>query len=187
MPQLKGSTPRIIETPGYHLKSKYDMPGIRDRLYSNKSKNLNPVLPLASMIDMFSVLVIFLILNFSATGEVFFVNKDIKLPEAKNSSTLEGLPLVSVSASGVSLDAEKVGDNPLSIQEQDYNMPQLRASLLRIRAMEEAIYPGKDFAGRVNLQADENTAVVYIKRVMNTLIESGWTNINFAVMPAEGN
>ena len=53
--------------------------------------------------------------------------------------------------------------------------------------MEEAIYPDRDFAGRVNLQADENTAVVYIKRVMNTLIESGWTNINFAVMPAQQN
>lgn len=185
MSQIKGSTPRLIETPGNHLKPKYDMPAIRDRLYANKAKDLNPVLPLASMIDMFSVLVIFLILNFSATGEVYFINKDVDLPKAKNTNPLEGLPVVSVTDKTVSLDAEKVGDNPLSIQESDYNMPQLRAALQRIRAIEETIRPGKPFEGRVNLQADEKTAVVYVKRAMNTLIESGWTNINFAVQPIE--
>lgn len=187
MAQIKGASPRLIETPGYHLKSEFDMPATRDRLYSNKAKNLNPVLPLASMIDMFSVLVIFLILNFSATGEVFFVNKDVQLPEAKNTNPLEGLPVVSVTKDSVSLDAEKVGDNPLSIEEQDYNMPQLKAALQRIKAIEETIRPGQPFQGRVNLQADQDLAVVYIKRAMNTLIEAGWSNINFAVQPIEEN
>ena len=185
MAQIKGNTGRVIETPGYHIRPEFDMPKLRDRLYGNKARSTNVVLPLASMIDMFSVLVIFLILNFSATGEVFFVNKDIKLPEANNGSALEGLPLISISDKNVSLDAEIVGENPLSIEEADYNLPKLRASLTRIRAIQETINPGKKWEGRVNLQADQDTAVIYVKRVMNTLISSGWTNINFAVQPTE--
>ncbi|MEC9283529.1 MAG: biopolymer transporter ExbD [Bdellovibrionota bacterium] len=187
MSNLRGNIDRVIETPGYHLKPQYDLEGTRARLYDGQKKNTNAVLPLASMIDMFSVLVIFLILNFSATGEVFFVNKDIKLPEAKNTNPLQGFPVVSVAKDIVSLDAERVGENPLSIEEKDYNLPMLKASLQRIRSIEETIYPGREFQGRINLQADQDLAVVYIKRVMNTLIETGWVNINFAVQPIQEN
>ena len=185
MSSILANTGRIIQAPGYHMQPRYDMPRIRARLYKNKSKNTNVVLPLASMIDMFSVLVIFLILNFSATGEVFFVNKDIRLPEANHGSALEGLPLISIIGDRISLDAEIVGENPLSIEEEDFQLPKLQAALLRIRAMEESLRPDKKWQGRINLQADQDTAVIYIKRVMNALVSAGWTNINFAVQPTE--
>src|SRR5207253_8473724 len=58
-----------------------------------------------------TILVIFLLLNFSATGEIFFIQKNLKLPEATHFKPLEGLPLITVSAAGVTLEAENVGDN----------------------------------------------------------------------------
>ncbi len=187
MASVKGSIRRTILTPGYHISPKYDLPGLRLRMFSANQRSTNVVLPLTSMIDMFSTLVIVLLLNFSATGEVFFVNKDMTLPEAANAEPLEGLPLISITAEGVSLDADKVGDNPLHLEESDQNLPRLKAMLQKIRVMEETIHPDKPFQGKINIQADETTAVIYIKRVMNTLISEGWTQINFATSPAPDN
>jgi biopolymer transport protein ExbD len=36
------------------------------------------------LVDMFVIIVLFLIANFSATGEVLMMTKDIQLPEAAN-------------------------------------------------------------------------------------------------------
>ena len=178
--EVKSSGRRLIEVPGYHLAPKYDLKYLRRKMNDSGDRVFDVVLPLTSMIDMFSMLVIFLLLNFSATGEAFFVNKDITLPNAKNALPIESLPLVSITDTSVSLDSEVVGSNPVTIQLQDQEMPQLSAALRRLKALitsqEQAGVPVKK---GINLQADITTDVVYIKRVMNILITEGFTKVNF--------
>lgn len=178
----RGPIKSIIVTPGYHLHPKYDMKKTRERLHgAGAHREADAHLPLTAMIDMFSTLVIFLIMNFSATGEVFFISKDVKLPDAQHSRTMESLPLISITRQGVILEAEKIGDNPVYLQEKDANLPLLKAKLQQIRILTQTIHPDEKFKGEVNIQADVNTPIVYVKRVMNTLISEGWTGINFAV------
>ncbi len=55
------------------------------------------------------------------------------------------------------------------------NLPQLRTRLQQIRLMEESIHPDIAFRGSVNIQADHNTALGYVKRVMSVLDSEGWT------------
>lgn len=178
--EVKSSGRRLIEVPGYHLAPKYDLKYLRRKMNDSGDRVFDVVLPLTSMIDMFSMLVIFLLLNFSATGEAFFVNKDITLPNAKNALPIESLPLVSITDTSVSLDSEVVGSNPVTIQLQDQEMPQLSAALRRLKnlitAQEQAGVPVKK---GINLQADITTDVIYIKRVMNILITEGFTKVNF--------
>jgi biopolymer transport protein ExbD len=130
-------------------------------------------------------LVIFLLVNFSATGEVFFINKDVKLPLASHATPIGNAPLISISRDTVTFDAEKVGDNPLHIEESDQNLPQLRLALKKVMEFEKIIRPNEPFKGSVNIQADENTPIIYVKRVMNTLISEGWTGIHFATRKPE--
>src|ERR1700678_636189 len=109
---------KTIVVPGYHLRPKYDLPALRKHIHGGGgNKHATFELPLTSMIDMFTILVIFLLMNFSATGEIFFIQKNVVLPEASHAKNLESAPLISVSASGVSLEAQKVGDNPLHLEE----------------------------------------------------------------------
>ena len=138
-------------------------------------------LPLTSMIDMFTILVIFLLMNFSSTGEIFFIQKNIVLPEAMHAHPLESQPLISITTQGVTLETQNVGENPRSMTESDQNLPKLAAALKQIRIMEETIHPNQPFKGSVNIQADEKIPLVYIKRVMQTCITEGWNGINFAV------
>ena len=178
-----GSLPRhkTIEKPGYHLHPKWDLHGLRKRRTGGGKSGINADLPLVSMIDMFSILVIYLLMNFSATGEIFFIQKNLKLPEAKHAHQIESAPLITVTVSGITLEAEQVGENPVELRESDQNLPRLAAALRQMKQLDEATKPGQPFKGQINIQADEATPLVYIKRVMQTCILEGWTGINFAV------
>jgi biopolymer transport protein ExbD len=168
---------KTIVTPGYHIKPKYDMRAFRNYVAGQGgSKQTTFELPLTSMIDMFTILVIFLLMNFSATGEIFFIQKNLKLPEASHAKPLESAPLISVTAQG---------DNPIHLEERDQNLPKLTAALNDIKSFEQQLHPGEEFKGNINIQADEKTPLIYIKRVMQTCILSGWNSINFAVRAAE--
>ncbi|MFN7453462.1 MAG: ExbD/TolR family protein [Pseudobdellovibrionaceae bacterium] len=180
------SKSRTIVKPGYHLKPKYDLHFLRKKRTDHGKKSASGDLPLVSMIDMFSILVIYLIMNFSATGEIFFISKNLKLPEAKHAHQLENAPLITVTAEGVSLDTEKVGDNPINLTESDQNLPRLAAALRELRKLQETIRPNEPFKGNINIQADQKTPLVYIKRVMQVCILEGWTGIHFAVQGKDG-
>ena len=172
---------KTVGKPGYHLKPKYDLHALRKRRRSGGGVHGAPDLPLVSLIDMFTILVIFLLMNFSATGEIFFIQKNVKLPEAKHSKPIKSAPLISISADGVTLETEKVGENPITVQESDVELPRLAEALRQLKAQQMLERPDTVFKGEVNIQADESTALVYIKRVMQTCIKEGWTGINFAV------
>ncbi len=184
MKYLKGHHSRIISPPGYHIHPKYDLHFLRHKRHMSHKSTFNDSLNLTAMIDMFSILVVFLIMNFSSTGEIFFISKDIKLPEANHARPIENAPLISIVGNTITLEAEKLGENPVYLEEKDANLPRLKSKLQQMRIMAETVNPGQPFKGQVNVQADTNTPVIYIKRVMNTLISEGWTGVNFAVTDA---
>lgn len=179
--EIKGSTKRLIENPGYHIKPKYDLKQLRKRVKGENERDYDVVLPLTSMIDMLSMLTIFLLMNFSATGEAFFINKDIRLPAAHHARPLESLPLITVSPNTVSLDSDVVGSNPTEITMDD-DIPQLRLALQKLKGLQKNLETaGIKPKTQINVQADLSTPVLYVKRVMNILISEGFTGINFAV------
>lgn len=180
MSTLKGQYARVIQTPGYHLTSQFDLPQLRLRQSRRTDREFSPPLSLTSMIDMFSMLVVFLIINFSANGDVFFINKDLNLPKAQNSQPLQNFPLITITKNSVVFDKEQVGDNPLHLEETHQSLPKLKAILQKLRLDEQRRDPTVPFRGEVNIQADQDTPVIYIKRVMTTLIEEDWSGINFA-------
>lgn len=184
---VQGAHSRIIQTPGYHIQPKYDLVQLRKRLNSQEDRDLDVVLPLTSMIDMFSMLVIFLLLNFSATGEAFFVNKDIKLPKASYARPLESLPLISITKDLVTLDSNVVGSHATEIS-LSAHMPRLVAALQHLKQLQNNLLSaGLQPKTQINIQADQTTPIIYVKRVMNILISEGFTGINFAVREDTGN
>ena len=162
------------------------MHGTRERLHGDGHNEPHFDLPLTSMIDMFSLLAIFLLMQFSSSNEIFFIpSKDVKMPDAIHGRSLDSAPLVSIMGdNSVRLDAEKVGDGPLSIQDHDQEYKELRARLQQMRAIEETTHPGQTFKGQINIQADQATNLGLVKRVMNVMVAEGWSGINFVVRPS---
>ncbi len=184
--KVKGSSARLIQIPGYHIRPQYDLVHLRHILEERRSKKKSFTLNLAPMVDMFSILVIYLIMNFSSSGEVFFISKDITIPKATKGVPMESYPLISVIGNKVAFDAESVaGQNNVYVEEpNDLQVPKLRAMLRRMKQLEVQIGGEKNFKGQVNIQADVNAPVEDVKKVMRVLIDEGWTGINFIVDPS---
>ena len=87
---------------------------------------------LTPLIDMFVLLVVFLIMNFSATGELVTISKDIKLPKASTTKMLERAPIIQISAKTVAVEGFKVGDSDDIIKDEDLRVPHVYRSLMLV-------------------------------------------------------
>lgn len=182
-----GSAPRRLSVPGYHLKPQFDLHHLRMLLYHKRQKK-GFSLMLAPMVDMMSILVIYLITNFSATGEAFFVGRDIKIPQATKGQAMQSNPLVTVLKDKVIFDAlDSSSRSGVTFLEDvnDGNSPRLRQKLAEIRRLEVQIR-GPEAASQINIQADETLDMEEVKKVMKVLIDEGWNVINFIFEPTSG-
>src|SRR5579885_963094 len=96
-----------IHPPHAHLYSSVNLEVAKAKLGHAGRKSLYAPLNLVAYIDMMTMLVIFLLMSFSATGEILFVQKNIVLPEAHNWSDLERAPVIAVSSDVVTLNGQQ--------------------------------------------------------------------------------
>jgi len=73
-----------IHPPHAHLYNSVTLEVAKAKLGHAGRKSLYAPLNLVAYIDMMTMLVIFLLMSFSATGEILFVQKNIVLPDAQN-------------------------------------------------------------------------------------------------------
>ena len=144
------------------------------------------------MVDMLTMLVIFLLMTFAASGEILFVSKDIVLPKAFNSAELERAPVIQVSASAIALEGTLVMKTE-EANEKWYKNWKLTPLVRRLKQMAKdykEMNPTKEFDGQVIVQSDGNVPFGVIKMVMASCAEAGFVNVNFAVQkgtrPGEG-
>jgi len=142
-------------------------------------------LMLTSLVDMFTIIVIFLLQNFSANGEILYMSKDIKLPDAVHGAQLERAPVISVSNDAVTFDGRQVASTDDLTKGDVLNVPELEDALREEKRRYEQIHandPDHPFKGLVNVQADKRIQFKVIKRVMFSCNQSGFGNINFAAL-----
>ena len=143
------------------------------------------------LVDMFVIIVLFLIANFSATGEVLMMTHDIQLPEAANVKEVELHPVVMVSNEQVSISGTIIGRVEDFTKDEYLNIPALEERLRDMKKQYEDLHAmAKDdanpFKGDINIQAHKDVEYSVIKRVMFSCATAGYTNINFAVLTAGG-
>ncbi len=146
---------------------------------------------LTPLIDMFVILVVFLIMNFSATGELVSLSKDIQLPKATSTAELERAPIIQISSNTIAIEGVKVGDSEDILKEQDLRIPTLTDKMQEMRKVDEMMHPGKPFKGTVIINCDKDIDFKLVRKVMFAAADAGYTNFNYAVLttgkaPAEG-
>jgi biopolymer transport protein ExbD len=147
--------------------------------------NLNVV----PMVDMMMVLVIFLVMNFNATGEMLFLSKDIKMPTAENGDTVTRVPIVSISNKNqLYFEGVILTDlNNIDPNDPNWRIAELEEKLVDNRQRAEAIgkrewgSPEEDPTTTVNVQSDKDTDFKLLKRVLYTCEQAGYGRIRLAV------
>src|ERR1022692_896074 len=88
------------------------VPGKRDVRRKNRLNNSKRTiitgLSLTSTVDMFTILVVFLLQNYSSTGEIIYIPKDVKLPKASQVKELKPAHIVTLTQTDVVLDKDTV-------------------------------------------------------------------------------
>ena len=173
--------PGLIKKPGPRLRK--FIPLKFAGIDHHGSKNLYAELNLTSMVDMLTILVVFLLQTFSASGELLTVQKNITLPEATNYKDLEQAPIIAVSKDAVTLDGRMVADASVLNQENtaDWKIVELHDTLVTLKNNYKLLHPSDEWKGIVIVQADKGVDFKVIKKVMYSCAMAGYQNVNFAV------
>lgn len=149
-------------------------------------RGTNAELNVVPMVDMMTMLVIFLLQQYSATGEVLYMQKDIRLPDARHGQMIEQAPTVAISAEQVVVAGQKVADVADLDRDAGYlNIPALEEKLREDRKRWDFIHqsdPNRKWEGIVNIQADQKVPFRIVKRVMYSCGVAGYFNLNFAAL-----
>jgi biopolymer transport protein ExbD len=175
-----------IVTPGKRPAPRFERSRILGGKFSRGRKPTNADLNVVPMVDMMTMLVIFLLQQFSSTGEVLYMQKDIKLPDAQHGQTIEVAPVVAVSASQVVVTGVKVAEIADLDRDGGYlNIPALEERLRDEKKRWDFIHqqdPTARWDGTVNIQADKAVPFRIVKRVMYSCGVAGYFNVNFAAL-----
>lgn len=159
------------------------------------------VLQLTAMVDMFTVLVVFLLQNYNVTGQVLYIPKEVTLPKAEKIKELKPAVVVTISTKEVLLDKTPIISSEdlhkqeawmienlhkgvveaLKIAREDHEkslQKKLQSAVEAARGEEDE---DKTPWNKVTIQADKGIDFLTVKKVMYTVSEAGAGEINFAV------
>jgi biopolymer transport protein ExbD len=158
------------------------------------------VINVTAMVDMMMVLVIFLVMNFNASGEMLFVSKDLKMPPAEHGDSVTRVPIVSINCARSSPESNQcvrsqlyfegvvlVPDLTANSDDPNPRIAELEEKLVEQRqkfelvAKREFENPEEDPTTTVNVQADKSVEFALLKRVLMTCEQAGFGRIRLAV------
>ncbi len=139
-------------------------------------------LNLTPMVDMMTMLVVFLLQSFSADGQIMFVQKDLVMPEATVSTPLiDRGPVVTVYDERVFVEGEEIARSA-DIDPTEVSIKPLVELLTGIRERDEKIHPRdmtKPYEGVVIVQGDEEADFMLVRKTIASLNQAGWAKVNF--------
>jgi biopolymer transport protein ExbD len=151
-------------------------------------KKANFELQLTSLLDMFTILLVFLLKSFSSEGQIVTVSNELRLPESTSSKPVRPAPIISVTREWLILDEKPL----IKVDEIDKNgellIQPLYQSLQHSRAFAEQLGQMDErmgFHGTVDIMGDRDTPFAVIKKVMYTCGQVGFNNMLLAVYKQE--
>lgn len=134
-------------------------------------------LMLTSMVDMFSMLVVFLLQTFSSSPEIL-ITKGVELPNSMTSDIVIEAPVLSIAKDGnLYLDQKLVGPTKKVMQHPDELLTKLNLIKNSWSKSHSAPFPGE-----INLQADKDVPSTTVSQVMGVLTSGQFQSIQLAVI-----
>lgn len=135
-------------------------------------------LMLTSMVDMFSMLVVFLLQTFSTSPEIM-INKGVSLPDSITASEVREAPVLALAKDGnLYLDQKLIGD----FKKVAKSPAKLMSELNLIKQNWAQNHAGIAFPGEINLQADKEIPSTVVSDIMSILTTGEYSTIKLAVI-----
>jgi len=141
-------------------------------------------LRLTSMIDVFTILLVFLLKNFSAEGQILSVSPDLTLPVSSASKPPVTASVIMITPKWILVDGRPLASVKKVLASKKLTIKNLYEDLRAKRLMAESVANLDErmaFSGEITIQGDENIPFEILKRVMFTCGQVGYNNIMLAV------
>jgi len=137
---------------------------------------------LTSLMDVFTILVFFLLVN-SGSVELVEAPKDVKLPASYEESKPRETVVISVSPEDVMVQGRMVAKVADILDNQDASLDPL---IFRLAELKENIVGPATLAvsdsQEVTILADKDVPFIVVRRVMSACTEEGYENVSLAVI-----
>lgn len=188
------------------------IPGKRDRRgrATPNKRSVVAVLSLTAMVDLFTVLVVFLLQNYNETGEVIEIPKGVSLPEAQQTRALPPANVIVISTEDILFNGKPVAQYNEVRDQQDWEVVgvldnvrraieegqeqkeslrgKIKQAVQKAQSQKSALVEGEeavpevDEFRKITIQADRDVDFLTMKKVMYSVTEAGIIEINFAVI-----
>jgi biopolymer transport protein ExbD len=182
-------------------------PGRRNSGNNPARRDAIMVLNITAMVDMFTVLTVFLLQNYATTNQVLPLDETVNLPIAHETKELKPSNVVALSSDGLRLNNVKIAEFHAVKEQQDWLVKPLFDNLKQIieegrkkkgtlgNKIRDAVSQAKggqpakednDEFSKITVQADKTIDFLTVKKVMFSVTEAGAGEIIFAVFKKEG-
>jgi hypothetical protein len=152
-----------------------------------RSKGRRVQVQLTSMIDMFTILVVFLLQSFSADGQIVSLSDALTLPKSSSGQQVQLKLEIQVNSEVIVVD----GDPVIAVNEDLLSTGNsIPALVVRLRDHMEynrrlqGTIDEEDM--RINIQGDVAIPAILLQRVMASCSEAGFATQNLEVIKIEG-
>ncbi len=160
-------------------------------------------LNMTAMVDMFTVLCVFLLQNYATTNNVLPLPDKVDLPKAQEVKELKPANVVIIATDGIMLNNTKVADFNSVRQQEDWLIKsladglqssiregeakkssvgnQIRSAVNQAKGSGQTVEEVPEYR-KITIQSDRAVDFLTVKKVMYTVTEAGVIEINFAVL-----
>jgi biopolymer transport protein ExbD len=171
-----------VDKPGKVLLRTVPLAFVSKKVTGHGRKGTNTEIPLIPFIDFLIVLVVFLLISFSASGELLAQKPNLTMPKASNVVNMEMAPVIAIDPIVVTLDGRRMADTAtLAADPKVERMEQLIQDLETMKRNWSILHPQEPFPGQVIMQADVSIDFRVIKKLMFSASQAGYANVSFAV------
>lgn len=156
------------------------MAGHRGRLNSVPKLNLVP------LIDCFTLLIFFLLINYSADVEVLQTDKSLKLPFSISDTLPKESLVVMINSNDVLVSGRRVGSVAEMMAAKESRFAPLEAELKYLAERAAPLTEQEKKEGRsITILGDRLIPYEQLKKIMATCVAADFRNISLAVMHME--
>lgn len=138
--------------------------------------------PLTSLVDMMTILLVFLLQSFSSEGSLFTPTEDLKIPESTARKKAPVALTVEVSRRDVMVDGRFV----VSVADVDRNDSLVVPPLLDWLSGVAALSREEKIGREIVIECDRNTDFRILKKVMATCARASWSDFSLLVLEKGG-
>lgn len=148
-----------------------------------RGKDKKVTLSLTSMIDMFTILLVFLLKSYSADGQLVTVSDQLVLPKARIETKVELKLEIQVNTSVIVVDGDPLITVTPELLNSGNSIPVLVTRLrdhLEYSRLSRGTLTDDDM--KINIQGDVGMPAILLQRVMASCSEAGYVGQNLAVI-----